>query len=89
MEQLQAVGMRERVLDVRGQRCPMPLVSARKELVSLGDGEVLRVVTTDRGSVLDFQGFVRQNPGFLLLDQSEEKDEAGKTTFVHRLVRKA
>lgn len=81
--------MSERELDVRGQKCPMPIVMARKELAGLGPGEVLKVLATDRGSVLDFQGWIRKNPAYELLSQIEEAGADGQPVFVHRLARKA
>lgn len=81
--------MNERMLDVRGLKCPMPIVKAKKEIANLATGEVLKVVATDRGSVLDFQGWIKQNPGYQLLSQTEEKDDAGKDVFVHRLAKRA
>jgi tRNA 2-thiouridine synthesizing protein A len=45
-----------RTVDARGLKCPMPIVKAKKEIDAIPVGEVLRVVATDPGSVLDFQG---------------------------------
>jgi TusA-related sulfurtransferase len=39
----------DRVLDARGLQCPMPLVKARKELGQLEPGQVLKIMSTDRG----------------------------------------
>ena len=38
-------------LDARGLNCPMPLVKARKMIGSLDPGKVLKIVSTDRGSI--------------------------------------
>ncbi len=81
--------MPERSLDVRGLKCPMPIIKAKKELATLAAGDVLKVVATDKGSVLDFQGWAKQNPTFDLLAQREEKDEAGRDVYVHLLARRA
>lgn len=81
--------MNERVLDVRGLKCPMPIVRTKKELPNLAVGELLRVIATDRGSILDFQGWAKNNPDFRLVEQREEKDDAGRDVFVHLLARKA
>lgn len=74
----------EKLLDVRGLKCPMPIVKAKKELDVLGDGETLRVVATDKGSVLDFQGWVKRQSG-VVLEQEETKDENGTNLYVHLL----
>src|SRR4029450_2313052 len=43
----------EKVLDARGLKCPMPIFKAKKELETLGIDDVLKVLATDKGSVLD------------------------------------
>ena len=75
----------ERILDARGLKCPMPILRARKEMDALGPGELLRVIATDRGSVLDFQGWARKNPAIVLLEQKQDKDETGRDVFIHLL----
>ena len=80
--------MNEKVLDVRGLKCPMPIVKTKQALPNLATGERLRVLATDRGSLLDFQGWARVNPEFRLVEQREERDEAGREVFVHLLARK-
>ncbi len=77
--------MPEHVLDVRGLKCPMPIVRAKKELAILAVGDVLKVVATDKGSLLDFQGWARQNPAFELIGQRQETDETGRDVYVHLL----
>ena len=79
--------MNEKVLDVRGLKCPMPIVKTKQALPNLAAGELLRVLATDRGSLLDFQGWAKANPAFRLVEQREEKDEAGREVFVHLLAR--
>jgi tRNA 2-thiouridine synthesizing protein A len=49
----------DKLLDKRGQNCPMPLVNARKEIGTLEPGQVLQVVASDRGSVADFQSWAK------------------------------
>ena len=41
------------VLDCRGQLCPMPVVLVGREIRALEPGQVLLVLTTDRGAVTD------------------------------------
>jgi tRNA 2-thiouridine synthesizing protein A len=45
-----------RVLDVRGLRCPLPLIRARAELGRLGAGEALEVLATDPEAPIDLGG---------------------------------
>lgn len=62
----------DRELDVRGQSCPLPIISARKALDALTVGQVLKVRTTDKGSTTDFPAFVQQTA--LALDAFAEVD---------------
>jgi tRNA 2-thiouridine synthesizing protein A len=45
-----------RTLDVRGLRCPLPLIRARAELATLGAGDVLEVLATDPEAPIDLGG---------------------------------
>ena len=81
--------MAEATLDARGLKCPMPIIQARKRLDALPFGEVLKVVATDPGSVLDFQGWVKSGSAYELLGQEEGKDEQGRRTFIHLIRRKS
>lgn len=71
-----------RELDTRGLNCPLPILKAKKALAEMGSGDVLRVVSTDPGSVRDFQAFARQT-GNDLIGQSNEGGE-----FFHVLRRR-
>ncbi|MBX2839125.1 MAG: sulfurtransferase TusA family protein [Gammaproteobacteria bacterium] len=58
-------------LDASGLNCPMPILRAKKALKEIGSGDVLRVVSTDPGSVKDFEAFSKQT-GNELLESTEE-----------------
>jgi tRNA 2-thiouridine synthesizing protein A len=60
-------------VDAIGLACPLPILRAKKALATLAGGEVLCVITTDRGAVRDFQAFCRQTGNELLvqLDETE------------------
>jgi len=47
-------------LDVSGYNCPIPLLRTKKALARLAAGEVLRVVSTDPGSEIDFRVYTEQ-----------------------------
>ena len=81
--------MAEKTLDARGLKCPMPIVKAKKELDGLAAGDTLKVVATDPGSVLDFQGWMKANAAYELLRQEEGSDEQGRKTYTHLLRRKS
>lgn len=78
----------DKVLDARGQNCPMPLVNARKEVGQLQPGQVLKVMATDRGSVADFQGWAKIAKNVELVAQETESAE-GASVYVHYVKRKA
>ena len=69
-------------LDARGLNCPLPILKAKKALADMSSGELLRVLTTDAGSLRDFQAFARQT-GNELVDQMTEGEE-----FIHVLRRR-
>jgi tRNA 2-thiouridine synthesizing protein A len=58
-------------LDTCGLNCPLPLLKAKQALNKLSSGEVLQVVSTDPGSVRDFQVFSDQS-GHALLSSRED-----------------
>jgi tRNA 2-thiouridine synthesizing protein A len=76
------------VLDARGLKCPMPIVRAKKALEPIAPGETLKVVATDPGSVLDFQGWAKTSGAFDLVNQEEGADEQGRRTYTHYLRKK-
>jgi tRNA 2-thiouridine synthesizing protein A len=77
-----------RKLDVRGAKCPIPIVKAKKELDAMTAGDQLEVTATDPGSVPDFQGWAKTAKHAILKEQRTETDEAGKPLFIHLLERK-
>lgn len=65
-------------LDASGLNCPLPILRAKKALAGMEQGQVLKVLATDPGSVKDFEAFARQT-GNALLDSSTEE---GKFKFL-------
>jgi len=66
-------------LDTSGLNCPMPILRAKKALKELQSGEILRVTSTDPGSVKDFEAFAKQT-GNELLESTTEGD-----SFIYQL----
>jgi tRNA 2-thiouridine synthesizing protein A len=64
----------DRVLDARGLLCPMPVVKTSKEIKSMENDQVLKVIATDRGSLADMPAWA-QDTGHELISQSEEDGE--------------
>jgi len=81
--------MATRKLDVRGAKCPIPIVRAKKEIDAMAAGEVLEVTATDPGSVTDFQGWAKTAKHAILKEQLTGKDETGRDVYIHVLERKA
>ena len=69
-------------LDARGLNCPLPILKAKKALADMASGDLLRVVSTDAGSVRDFQAFARQTGNELVEQNSTSGD------YVHVLRRR-
>lgn len=59
-----------KTVDARGLACPMPIVKAKKGIDSLSSGEVLELLTTDKGSGNDLKAWVK-NGGHELLATRE------------------
>ncbi len=64
-------------LDAKGLNCPLPILKAKKAIKDLPNGEVLRVMSTDPGSVKDFEAFCRSTGNELL----SSADNDGVYTF--------
>jgi len=65
-------------LDARGLKCPMPVVKARRKVGELESGQVLRVISNDRGSIKDFQGWAKFAKNVALLAQETEAEDDGE-----------
>ncbi len=57
--------------DASGMACPLPIVKTKKALADMTSGQVLRVISTDPGSVCDMAAFAEQT-GHALLEQGTE-----------------
>lgn len=72
----------DKELDTRGLNCPLPILKAKKTLTEMRSGQLLKVVSTDNGSVRDFQAFAKQT-GNELIDQ-----QTVGTDYIHVLRRR-
>ena len=72
----------DKEIDTRGLNCPLPILKAKKALTDMRSGELLKVVSTDAGSLRDFQAFSRQT-GNELVEQQTVGEE-----FIHVLRRR-
>ena len=69
-------------VDTRGLNCPLPILKAKKALAGMVSGQLLKVVSTDSGSLRDFQAFAKQT-GNELVEQKTEGEE-----YIHVLRRR-
>lgn len=51
--------MADKVLDAKGLNCPLPILKAKKAIMEVPKDGTLEVLSTDPGSVADFQAFCR------------------------------
>ena len=58
-------------LDTKGMNCPLPVLKTRKAIKEIAVGDTLQVLSTDPGSVQDFEAFCRST-GNELLESDEE-----------------
>ena len=65
--------MATKTLDAKGLNCPLPVLKAKKSIKGLETGDTLEVLSTDPGSVSDFDSFCKAT-GDQLLEQAEESD---------------
>ena len=52
--------MPDAFLDLKGLKCPLPALKARKRLLSMSDGDILEVHCTDPMSVIDIPHMVHE-----------------------------
>ena len=72
----------DKELDTRGLNCPLPILKAKKALADMTSGQLLKVFSTDAGSVRDFQAFARQTGNDLVEQQTVGSD------FIHVMKRR-
>ena len=70
----------DKELDVRGLSCPLPILRARQALKAIEAGKVLKITSTDPGSLKDFEAFAVQTGNELL----ETRHSNGEYVFVLR-----
>ena len=61
----------DHVLDTKGLNCPLPVLKTKKAIGQVPSGGILQVLSTDPGSVADFEAFCRQTGNELLESKTE------------------
>ena len=72
----------DKEIDTRGLNCPLPILKAKNALNDMLSGQLLKVVSSDAGSIRDFQAFSRQTGNELVEQQTLDAE------FVHVLRRR-
>ena len=70
----------DKELDTRGMNCPLPILKTKKSLSDILAGQVLKIISTDPGSVKDMQAFANQTGNELVAST----DNAGEYVFFMR-----
>lgn len=78
----------DQVLDASGLQCPLPLAKASKALAALESGQILQVIATDEGSVLDFRSWAKGSKTAELLAQETTAGADGRKRYIHYLKRR-
>ncbi|MCH7936589.1 MAG: sulfurtransferase TusA family protein [Proteobacteria bacterium] len=67
-----------KTLDTKGLNCPLPVLKAKKAMKDMASGERITVLSTDPGSVKDFEAFCQATGDRLV----ESREENGVFTYV-------
>jgi len=62
----------DKVLDLKGMPCPMPIVKVSKGIKEVEIGEVIEALTTDPGALADFPAWERTSGNEILKTEQEE-----------------
>ncbi|GAB2883966.1 sulfurtransferase TusA family protein [Uliginosibacterium flavum] len=62
-------------LDVRGLKCPLPILRTKKALAGMASGQVLKVLATDPSAVKDFDAFARQTGHEMISSSTGEGED--------------
>ncbi|PPD28670.1 MAG: SirA family protein [Hyphomicrobium sp.] len=70
--------MADKILDTKGQACPLPILMAKKAMKDVPKGGTLEVLATDPGSVADFAAFCKATGNALI----ESENNGGVYRFL-------
>ena len=64
----------EHTLDVRGLRCPLPVLKANKALRGMAAGDTLDILATDPAAEKDFSAFATETGHTLLISEKNGEE---------------
>ena len=73
----------DKVLDLKGLPCPMPVVKISKGIKEIEVGQVVEAITSDPGALADFPAWARTSGNEIL---KTEQSDGEITFFVRRKV---
>lgn len=62
----------DKVMDLKGLACPMPVVKVSKGIKELQVGQVIEALTTDPGALTDFPAWARSTGNEILKTEQED-----------------
>lgn len=71
-------------LDLRGQRCPLPVIELARRITEVGVGESLAVLADDPAAASDIAAWCRMRE-HELVETTDEPDGLGTAYVVRRL----
>jgi len=61
-------------LDCRGLKCPMPVIKTRKAIKELNSGDVLKMISSDPGSINDIKAWAKRTGNKLLREDHQQSE---------------
>lgn len=71
-------------IDARGLLCPLPVLKARKRLLALAPGQVLRLLADDPAAVVDVPHFCAEQGHALLSETSLDPAPSSRAWLIRR-----
>ena len=63
----------DKVMDLKGLPCPMPVVKVSKGIKEVGIGEIIEAHTTDPGALTDFPAWAKTSGNEIVKTDQQEK----------------
>jgi TusA-related sulfurtransferase len=64
----------DKVMDLKGLPCPMPVVKVSKGIKDVEVGQVIQAISTDPGSLTDFPAWARTSGNEILKTEQTEEE---------------
>lgn len=64
----------DKVMDLKGLPCPMPVVKVSKGIKDVGVGQVIEAISTDPGSLTDFPAWAKTSGNEILKTKQDGKE---------------